>query len=99
MLRTIDITAYILYISSSGYVKSGLVCALLAEFERIRIEEEANILETVKRIKERNPRMVQHYVRITYTLGAPSFYIYSMSLVCRHISSPVRKYRELLLSP
>ena len=57
-------TLFVLFYIRSGYIRSGLVCVLLAEFERIRIEEEANLLETVMRVKERDSRMIQNFVSV-----------------------------------
>ena len=45
-----------------GDERSGLVCGLLIEFERIRIKEEVNLLETVKAMKQRNPQLIPNYV-------------------------------------
>ena len=53
----------------SGSERSGIVCVLLNEFERIRIKEETNILETVKCMKETNPQLIPNYVRIIPSLS------------------------------
>ena len=48
----------------SGSERSGIVCVLMNEFERISLKQETNILETVKCMRETNPQLIPNYVRI-----------------------------------
>ena len=59
-----------MYYFRSGFEKSGLICILLNEFERVRLKEEVNILETAKRMKERNANLIPDYVRDVNTQSA-----------------------------